>query len=139
MNCKNCKHPRDQHTNHMLCPTNDADAVEAYHNDADPSYWSRYQAEFPKYLNVYRVEQSYGGPEEGGWWFDTHEPLESVQVDNEEEQKQVQARLDVRYAPDPDDRQRMRGRTSAAGGYDVSIRSEYEFAQFQPKERPRYE
>jgi hypothetical protein len=30
------------------------------------------------YLNVYAVTRHYGGPEEGGWWFNAGEPLASV-------------------------------------------------------------
>lgn len=30
------------------------------------------------YLNVYETGRSYGGPEEGGWWYNTGEPRASV-------------------------------------------------------------
>lgn len=30
------------------------------------------------YLNTYHTWQQYGGPEEGGWWFDCGEPLQSI-------------------------------------------------------------
>jgi len=26
------------------------------------------------YVNAYRVSRAYGGPEEGGWWYDVGEP-----------------------------------------------------------------
>lgn len=29
------------------------------------------------YLNVYETDRSYGGPEEGGWWYNTGNPLGS--------------------------------------------------------------
>ena len=32
------------------------------------------------YLNVYAVTRHYGGPQEGGWWFDMGEPLASVPI-----------------------------------------------------------
>lgn len=32
------------------------------------------------YVNVYLVTRHYGGPQEGGWWFDVGEPLASVPV-----------------------------------------------------------
>lgn len=32
------------------------------------------------YVNVYRVTRHYGGPEEGGWWYDAGEPLASVPI-----------------------------------------------------------
>ena len=27
------------------------------------------------FVNVYEVSREYGGPEEGGWWFDTGQPV----------------------------------------------------------------
>lgn len=32
------------------------------------------------YVNAYLVTRQYGGPEEGGWWYDTGTPLASVPV-----------------------------------------------------------
>ena len=29
------------------------------------------------YVNVYAITRHYGGPEEGGWWYNTGEPIES--------------------------------------------------------------
>lgn len=31
-----------------------------------------------KYVNVYLVQQAYGGPEEGGWWYDWGQPHVSI-------------------------------------------------------------
>ena len=31
-----------------------------------------------KYVNVYLVQQGYGGPEEGGWWYDYGVPHVSI-------------------------------------------------------------
>jgi hypothetical protein len=28
------------------------------------------------YIHCYEVRQEYGGPEEGGWWYDSGEPVE---------------------------------------------------------------
>ena len=33
-----------------------------------------------KYVNVYRANQLYGGPEEGGWWYDVGEAVSSEMV-----------------------------------------------------------
>jgi hypothetical protein len=30
------------------------------------------------YLNVYDIGRVYGGPEEGGWWYDTGIPVASI-------------------------------------------------------------
>lgn len=32
------------------------------------------------YVNVYHVSQLYGGPEEGGWYYDAGEPIASIPV-----------------------------------------------------------
>jgi len=33
-----------------------------------------------EYVNVYAVTRLYGGPEEGGWWYDAGEPVKSTAV-----------------------------------------------------------
>lgn len=38
------------------------------------------------WVNVYDVAQAYGGPEEGGWWFDTGTPVASIPVELTEEE-----------------------------------------------------
>jgi hypothetical protein len=32
------------------------------------------------YVNVYRLDRCYGGPEEGGWWFDAGNVVHSFQM-----------------------------------------------------------
>lgn len=39
------------------------------------------------YVNVYLVTQLYGGPEEGGWYFDSGEPLGSIPIQTKLENK----------------------------------------------------
>jgi len=34
------------------------------------------------YVNIYLVDQAYGGPEEGGWWYDTFAAVSSWKVRN---------------------------------------------------------
>ena len=105
------------------------------------------------FVNAYNVHQSYGGPEEGGWWRDVFEPLESVKVDSDAERDATLARLRKRYDLDEDgnylhandhehpdfDRQRSRGRTSCAGGYDVAVYCEDSFAQLTQSPDGDYE
>lgn len=45
-----------------------------------------------KYVNVYSMSREYGGPEEGGWWFDTWEPVASVPCE-EDKIEETKARL----------------------------------------------
>ena len=98
--------------------------------------------EWPKYLNVYEIEQIYGGPEEGGWFFNCGSPVESVRVDNQQELDSTRVRLEARYQMNDKsswDRGRKRGSSSCAGGYDIQINIEDEFAKAYPQQRPRYE
>lgn len=151
MNCANCGQTANAHTDRIFCPTNDKEALSNwYTGEAEMSDFDTYKPEFPKYLNVYEVTQAYGGPEEGGWWYDAGTPLESIRVDNGEQEGKIRESLQRRYEVDDfnnytsnreegGDVERIRGRTSAAGGYDVVIRTEYEFARPFPQERPRYE
>jgi hypothetical protein len=39
------------------------------------------------YVNVYSAAQAYGGPEEGGWWFDTGVPVASIPVELEDHER----------------------------------------------------
>ena len=41
----------------------------------------RQREESTIYINTYETNRAYGGPEEGGWWFDIGDPVESVQFD----------------------------------------------------------
>lgn len=34
----------------------------------------------PIFVNVYELDRSYGGSEEGGWWVDTRDPVHSEQL-----------------------------------------------------------
>ena len=33
-----------------------------------------------RWLTVYHVQQAYGGPEEGGWWYNVGDRLETVNI-----------------------------------------------------------
>jgi hypothetical protein len=34
----------------------------------------------PRYINIYRTDQVFGGPEEGGWYFTQGEPHASIPI-----------------------------------------------------------
>ena len=90
------------------------------------------------YANVYKVAQNYGGPEEGGWWYDSGEPLESVKVDPfmmQDERDKLVVKLKENWA----DEQHPRGRRSCAGGPDVEVCFQNHFAEAFPQNRPHYE
>ena len=90
------------------------------------------------YVNAYSVQSLFGGPEEGGWWYDAYEPLASVPLDP-----------DVTDAQIADEKARLvniigwesprHGRRAAAGGSDFEIRVEHTVATSGPQQRPHYE
>ena len=52
------------------------------------------------FVNVYLVDRAYGGPEEGGWWFDTGEPVFSQHVENKQTAEIIAPRLEAHYSND---------------------------------------
>lgn len=40
-----------------------------------------------KYVNVYEVTREYGGPEEGGWWYNDYECIYTEKVEKEQAEK----------------------------------------------------
>jgi hypothetical protein len=53
-----------------------------------------------RFVNAYHVTREYGGPEEGGWWYDSREVLESVPIPDrgEKEADRIADHLSVVYA-----------------------------------------
>jgi hypothetical protein len=51
-----------------------------------------------KYVNAYIVTRHYGGPEEGGWWFNAGEPLASVPVSDNGDPEVIREDLRVKFA-----------------------------------------
>ena len=52
------------------------------------------QSEYPKFVTVYAVTRQYGGPEEGGWWYNEYEPEDSIRVDGERAQATMVRQLE---------------------------------------------
>ena len=97
----------------------------------------------PKYINAYCVTQAYGGPEEGGWWFDRGEPLESVRCDTQQQFDAATLVVEWRYKVKDCDkwsRERKAGPHSCMrGAYSISVSVEDHFAEAYPRTRPHYE
>lgn len=49
------------------------------------------------YVNVYEVDRHYGGPEEGGWYYDAGDPVESHPVDTEGAADRLVEHLEQEY------------------------------------------
>lgn len=95
-------------------------------------------AEERQWLNCYSVSRNYGGPEEGGWYYDEGRMLASLDVTGktEEEIEASKAKLTEQFGWPKDNRQ---GRFSVNGGADFEIRLEGERGSDYPEERPHYE
>ena len=44
------------------------------------------------YLNTYQIWQCYGGPEEGGWWYEAGTPVQSIFLGYETADDYIEAR-----------------------------------------------
>ncbi len=84
------------------------------------------------YVNVYRVTRHYGGPEEGGWWFNWYECVKSIRVPRENFGYALKEKLGKEFIG--------KGNIySVLGGHDFLIFTENRKAQSETKERPYYE
>lgn len=84
---------------------------------------------------VYEVSRNYGGPEEGGWWYDSGTLILTDHCESEDQAKEV------REALRNGEFQKTSKRYSVLGGddYDVEIYHDKTPPKFFPAERPRYE
>ena len=88
----------------------------------------------PYYVNVYEVGQGYGGPEEGGWWFSTGDPLvEECLIFETEDAAEAGANLLRAAFPS------TRKQYSVNGGEDYEVRIEDHPPRSWPTHRPHYE
>lgn len=87
-----------------------------------------------KYVNAYAVSREYGGPEEGGWYFDLGTPLASVPVKDD-----ANAEFMASYLRETIGWESDRPRSSVLGGADFMLILEDHMAERWPKEWPRYE
>lgn len=84
------------------------------------------------WVNAYEVFRQYGGPEEGGWWFDSGEPVASKRFNREETARVYADQLRKQFP-------RTDKRYSVLGGEDYQVCIEPHPARSYPTERPHYE
>lgn len=86
------------------------------------------------HINAYEIRQCYGGPEEGGWWYDMGTCLQSVSVNSNEDLlialKMLADTYGDRYTDEP---------PRHRDGEDLTIYVEDEPGRHYPTERPHYE
>jgi hypothetical protein len=96
-----------------------------------------------KYINAYAISRNYGGPEEGGWWYDSGRVLASVPWPDDTSEAQLNSSktwlrslLQPEVAPH---RLETVDRFSVCGdGEDLSIRIEDGPAEAYPTETPYF-
>lgn len=105
-------------------------------SNGEEVWWIQVEEIGPQWVNAYAVSRNYGGPEEGGWWYDSGEPLASVPIDCDDDPEPVKARLKELIGWDKHPSQ---GRYSVIGGADFEIYVEDKMAQPFPERTPHYE
>jgi hypothetical protein len=84
------------------------------------------------FVNVYDYSRAYGGPEEGGWWYDTGVPVKSVACVTDSDVDVASTRLQGVYPS-------TGGASSVLGGEDYIILYESHPGRPFPEYRPHYE
>jgi hypothetical protein len=99
------------------------------------------EAAVDRYINIYQLDRHYGGPEEGGWWYDSGVPVASIPLPEVRTftQEDVQAAVDALREV-----YTYRNRMGSVlypndGGWDYGVVLEDEPAAAYPTERPYYE
>lgn len=88
-------------------------------------------------VNVYLVDKAYGGPEEGGWWFDTGVFRQSHHCADAEEAQRTLKTLEAWCASENQRRRSDTGSVLSEGKYVARI--EHHGGADWPAERPHYE
>lgn len=90
------------------------------------------------WVNAYAVSRHYGGPEEGGWYYDAGSPLASIPFAGDDDAGIEKARelLRAMFAADYE---HERDRSSVLGGDNLEIYTEEHVAEPFPQGRPHYE
>ena len=110
--------------------TNAEDAETALRDldDVTPRHW----------VNVYLHDRAYGGPEEGGWWYDVYEaiPEESRWYPTEEAAEAALAEREAWCAEENSQRRSDIGSVISEGRYEVQL--EAYPPESSPARRPHY-
>jgi hypothetical protein len=111
----NNKH-QSSHISHLMV---DAEALE-------PAPW---------FVNVYELDRAYGGPEEGGWWYDVRTPVHSVIAANKQDAERMVERLSEEYPAEGE--RSIYSVVYNGGAHDVRIENHPPVAE--PQNIPHYE
>jgi len=89
----------------------------------------------PWYVNVYEEDRGYGGPEEGGWWYNIATPVWHERLDTKDRAEARKLELEEMY-PEEGDRP-VSSVIYSGGAYTIRIENHPPVAQ--PQTTPHYE
>lgn len=91
------------------------------------------------HVNVYELDRAYGGPEEGGWWYNTGELVQTVPVWSDAwSDDDIEKLCELLGNQYPKEGDRSIGSVLYAGGAHAIVVEPHEGKSW-PQERPRYE
>jgi hypothetical protein len=96
-----------------------------------------YSGEPIRYLTLYAVSRRFGGPEEGGWWYDDFRPVTTWRLRRTVNKRHLAKLMDLMLT-----RHGWRNehnRDSVLGGEDAIVRAEGTRHEYRTRSRPRYE
>lgn len=95
-------------------------------------YWTELQGSEPTTITLHECSMRYGGPEEGGWWFEQGWPIRTVCVFSKKQAIREAIKLEA-YA-----REELGERKDNLGWNVWSVSFSDGYAKAYPEERPYY-
>jgi len=96
-----------------------------------------------KFITVYSITRHYGGPQEGGWWYDWYVPIETIHIPRRWVKKPNQHRNQIetlksqmkrKYADEA-----LGNIYHSTGGKAIEAYIEETYREFESKVTPHYE
>lgn len=87
----------------------------------------------PTRVVVYQLDRAYGGPEEGGWWFDTGTVELDREIGADEDLEALRTQMELEYP------NRNRSGSMAYRGGDYAVQFGYRPGADYPAQRPHFE
>lgn len=91
------------------------------------------------FITVFEVDREYGGPEEGGWYYDTGVPVLVVPVIHPDSEQLWTPEAEAAYDALREQFPRTGKRNSVLGGADYDISARFAPGRAYPARRPHYE